>query len=69
MFQDLSRRSIETGFFGFETRLKIKFGLCILFNESFKEILKKLGEKPGEKSPNFFQNPEKMSLEKESPGF
>jgi len=54
MFQDLSRRSIETGFFGFETRLKIKFGLCILFNESFKEILKKLGEKPGEKSPNFF---------------
>ena len=28
IFQDLSRRSIETGFGGFETRLKfIKFGL------------------------------------------
>ena len=32
IFQDLSRRSIKTGFVGFETRLKfIKFGHCNLF--------------------------------------
>jgi len=31
IFQDLSRRSIETGFWGFETRLKfIKFGLWLV---------------------------------------
>ena len=31
IFQNLIRRSIETGFWGFDTRLKfIKFGLCII---------------------------------------
>ena len=39
MFQDLNRRSIETGFWRIETRLKfIKFGLCLTksFFKTFK---------------------------------
>ena len=59
MFQDLSRRSIETGFFcGFKTRLKfIKFGLW----KEKEKIREKIyaGGNPGVLQPASDQHPQR----------